>query len=219
MNDDPRDHMNPQQKAMFKAAHAMGQKWVTDDAFAKRFKAIVKQSKQSFEKDGQHPHLLTCYLHDEKTGKMSIDVIQFADWPPPEGKKELTLMGLGAKVAENNKDHVLVMVSHISEGWGARQQDYEASGKQYIGEMNDDDRIEILIVSLTTQDLRQSYQTWRIYRDAAGKFKHWGRKPELEDLYNPDSDINPLSQGDFIPHAVIKGYSLGRRNERDQPGN
>jgi hypothetical protein len=219
MDDDPRYRLTPEQKAVFDMAHHFGQRWVTDDAFAECFKTIVKDAKQSFERDGQHPHVLVFYLRDEETGKMTADVVQLADWPPPAGKKELALMGLGVKIAENNMGQLLVMVAHISEGWAANQKDLEASGKDYIADMSDDSRIEVLIVSLTTQDLRQSYATWQINRDASGKFTGWNLQPELEDLYDPLSEMHPLTQGDFVPHGVIKGYTLARKKEREHPSN
>lgn len=214
MTEDPRDRMTPEQKAAMAVGHQIGQNFITDEDFTARYLKSIEIAKLTFERDGYHSHMMIAYLHHNKTGEPVVIPAMFADWPPPDGKKEETLMGIGIKFAEDAPDCTLETITHISEGYMTSQESLAASGKDNINDMDDADRIEVLTISLTSQDLRQSYCSLQIIRKPDETFSRWGDKPELEELYNPDSDIHPLATGDFLPHAVIKGYMLARSQER-----
>ncbi len=207
MNSDPRTRLSGVQREMLKHARQQAQKWITDDDMAKQWQLTLESAKSYFVKDGEHLHTFNAHLRHHDTHKWQVVPMVMLDWPPPKGQKEQTLMGLGVKLFEEYPGHGLLFLEHISEGWMATQPDYEASGKEYIGEM--DNRIEVLTISLTTIDCRQSYTNQRIVRDEAGKFKEWGDTP-LEEIYNPEAEIefHPLETGGLLPYAIVKGYSL-----------
>ena len=216
---DPRERLTPEQKAAMKIGHQIGQGFVSDDQFHKRFKKLVQTAKETFERDGYHSHMMIGYLRNEATQKMVIVPAMFADWPPPDGRKFEAMQGLGVKLAGNHPGHTLIMVAHISEGWMAKYKPEEITEDGHLRKAAPQasqrpDRIEVLTISLTTQDLRQSSTNPAIFRDEAGKFKRWGKKHLMENIYDPDYDFHPMAEGDQLAFNVIGGYIRARASER-----
>lgn len=208
MVEDPRRKLSGLQRELLKHSRQEAQRYVTDAELAESWEKCLAKAKGYFAEHGEHMHMFIAHLRKHETGEHETVVMAMPDWPPPKGKKEMTLMGMGVNLAQEFPHSALLMVEHISEGWAASQPDYKASGKEYIGDM-DAGRTETLTVSLTTIDCRQSYSCEVILRDEAGKFKEWGT-PVIEDIYDPAAEIEhiPTDSGDFLSYAIIKGYCL-----------
>lgn len=211
--------MNDQILRATKAARAYGQRFITDQQFAELFDKTVATAKKTLERDGYHDHMYLATFQHTATKAIDTVPIVFGDWPPPEGKKKLVLQGLGIKLADENPDATLLTLVHISEAWVAHYANEDIPDGQLrdgvpLPSERPDDRIEVLLISLTSQDTRQSYTNQVIHRKPDGSFSHWGETPALEMLYDPKTYVDITKDGDQLPFMVLSGYVMARHAQR-----
>lgn len=212
---DPRRKLGPIQREALRRARQEAQRFMPDAEFAERYQQCVDSAKAYFAEHGEHLHTFNAHLREHETSNWTIVPMVMLDWPPPQGKKEMTLMGLGLKLCEEYPGHALLLIEHISEAWVANYELDDVAGPNNLkaGKPTPSqrpDKLEILTISLTTIDCRQSFTNPVIIRDDAGKFKEWGN-PKLEDIYDPTAELEhmPTDSGDLLPYAIMRGYQMG----------
>ncbi len=186
------------------------QDWLTDDEYFEQLEKREEIAKGEIQSGGNAQHVFTLIGRHRKTKQFGIMPCLMADWPPEGMSKYEAMQGLGIMFAEKMPDFMLVAVAHVSEGWLAQYPTDIGMKAPYLPEgvptpSQRKDRVEVLMVTLTSIDQRMSYSHTEILRDDDGKFAGWGR--EWAHLYDRDEPINdPKQQADYLALNIFMGY-------------
>jgi hypothetical protein len=187
-----------------------GQEFITDEQYFKHYDSAVDWAKKCIEDDGSCPHVFNMWGHHKtKPDDWILQPVMMGDWPPPEGKKFQAMQGLGVKFVQENPDYRLVNVVHISEGWAAHYRPEDAPDRVHLRKglqtpSQREDKVEILIVTGLSMDMRYSGSQIEMRRDDADNFIGWGE--DRGTRYDPKDVSDPRDNIDLLSLNIIMGY-------------
>lgn len=180
------------QATLKKVQQTIAQDYISDSEFLERFKHAKEFAMNKEEKSGEVSMMFIAHMHKRVRAKADKDEwveipIVLAGWDDPKDKYEI-MRGLGAKLANEFQDYMLVCVVQISEGWMATYTAEDHQDGPYLKDgvptpSQRDDKMEVLLIDACTVDQRKSSAFIPIVRKSNGEFGTWGA--ERESLYDP----------------------------------
>lgn len=199
----------------------LGQKFLSDAELAEQFQSALETAKQNMERDGYVTMVFLAHLRHRETDEWILIPIMFADWPPPDGKKYEVMFGLGAKLAQENPDYMLMNVVQIAEAWMAQYHEEDVDpNSPYMRKgiptpSEKDDRVECVIVDACSMDQRKSSAFLPFDRDADDNFKDWREDQQLN-LYKPGQPYDPEGPRNWLMMQMYMGNLAATKKRREQ---
>jgi hypothetical protein len=205
-------------QAIIRGAQLAGQKWLTNEEFKKQFEIGKDIASDRGDDDLTMQFWLFGTPHDkESKEKDFVTPVMMMDWEPEsDQQKQMYMMGLGAKIADQYPHHMLTTVVQISEAWVVTRDKDAPEEDSHVMPSESPNRVEVVFVHAMSMDQRQSWWQAEIIRDKEGKFK------ELKELTNDEYDPNKTSEYKAMTNKLSIGIFMGngaakRKNMEEEP--
>lgn len=202
-------------EGILNAVQRVAQRWLPDDDFTEQFEAGKKMARERGDDE-----LSMCFIINFSTTKEEVPeedrkksaLVVLPDWNPKnDEEKQKMMMGLGAKMADEHPDHMLVSVVHVSEAWMVQKPKDTDITKLKVMPRDDPDRIEVVLVHAMSIDQRQSFWQGKIIKNEDGTLKEI--EDLMEDVHDPSKPkllSDPGAMRGYLPTAILAGYFMAK---------
>lgn len=196
-------------KALEQLQQTMGQQFLPDDEFADQFKSAWNNAKMLMERDNYLDMVFLAHMRHREKAEWTLVPMLMADWPPPDDMKYEVMFGLGAKLADQFPDHMLMSVVQISEAWMAEYANEDViEDSPYLPKgipmpSQRQDKVECVIIDGCTMDQRKCSVNMPFTRKPNGTFEAWGK--ERINLHKPGQKFDLNSPRNFLVEQMFMG--------------